>query len=98
MHPQLPGTPKDREPYLRSLLSNAAVTRGPESWNAIYVVLGFALVIESTVIPMITPLGFPWNLVVYIVVAGITFRLFLFGERFQNKLIGWKMNYEKKAR
>jgi hypothetical protein len=39
------------------------VKRGPESWGYIYTVLGFVITIESTVIGMMTPLMFPWNVI-----------------------------------
>ncbi len=55
----------------------ATVKRGPESWAFIYTTLGFALAIESAVVAMIEPLRFPWNVVVYVVVAILTFRLFI---------------------
>jgi hypothetical protein len=77
---------------------SAAVTRGPESWNYIYVALGFALTIESTIIPMIEPLKFPCNIIAYAVIGAVTVWLFLFNGRFQNWLIGIKNKYEGAAR
>jgi hypothetical protein len=71
------------------------VTRGPNSWNYIYVALGFALSIEGAAIGMIP--CFPWNLIAYVVVGAFTAWLFTCSTRFQNKLIGWK-RYEDKAR
>ena len=41
---------------------SATVTRGSESWAYLYMMLGFALAIGGTIIQMITPLVFPWNL------------------------------------
>jgi len=76
---------------------DAKVKRGPESWTYIYVVLGFALAIEGTIIQM-TPAQFPWNLIAYTVIGGITFYLFIFSGKFQDKLIGMKNRYESKAR
>jgi hypothetical protein len=76
----------------------ATVKRGPESWTYIYVMLGFALAIEATVITMIEPLKFPWNLVVFIALAVLTFWLFINNGWFQNKLIGMKIRYEEKGR
>lgn len=66
--------------------------RGPESWAYIYITLGFALTIEGTAIDMAVP--FPWNLLTYLIVGGLTFWLWLFSGWFQNKLIGIKMKYE----
>lgn len=77
---------------------DATVTRGPVSWNYIYVTLGFAIAIEGTIIQMISPLIFPWNVATFVVLAALTFCLFLFNGRFQNKLIGLKNNYEAKSR
>jgi hypothetical protein len=73
-------------------------TRGSQSWTYIYMALGFALAIEGTIIQMITPLGFPWNLVVYVALGAITFWLFFFCGWFQNKLIGLQISYENKPR
>lgn len=75
---------------------NTQVIRGKESWNYIYIFLGFAISIEATVIGMITPLLFPYNLLAFAATAAITFNLFLFNSRFQNKLIGLKNRYEDK--
>ena len=58
------------------------VARGPESWAYIYVTLGFALTIEGTVIQMITPLLFPWNILTYVVLGVATFWLFVCSGRF----------------
>ena len=57
---------------------NMTVKRGPESWAYIYVVLGFALAIEATVITMVEPIKFPWNVALFIAAAAATFWLFIF--------------------
>jgi hypothetical protein len=62
------------------------------------VALGFALAIEGTIIQMITPLLFPWNILVFVVVGALTFWALLFNGRFQDKLIGLQIGYENKAR
>ena len=77
---------------------SASVRRGAESWTYIYVMLGFALTIEATVVTMIEPLKFPWNLVVYAIIGIITFWLFIDNGWFQNKLISMKLKYEDKSR
>lgn len=77
---------------------NTKVKRGPESWAYIYVALGFALAIGGTIIQMITPLIFPWNLIAYALFATFTVWLFINNAWFQNKLIGMKMRYEEKSR
>jgi hypothetical protein len=71
-----------------------AVRRGQESWNYIYVAFGFALAIEATVITMVEPLKFPWNIATWVGVLLGTGYLFLFNGWFQNKLMGWKAHYE----
>jgi hypothetical protein len=75
---------------------SASVKRGPESWNYIYVMLGFMLAIGGTVISML-PFGV-WNILAYALFAAVAIRLFLFSGWFQNKLITLKMDYENKAR
>jgi hypothetical protein len=60
--------------------------------------LGFALSIGGTIIAMITPLAFPWNLIVFALFGVITFWLFINNGWFQNKLIGMKTRYEDKGR
>ncbi len=55
-----------------SVTVDAKVKRGPESWAYIYTILGFTVTIESTVIGMMTPLIFPWNIVAFIGVAALT--------------------------
>jgi hypothetical protein len=77
---------------------DAKVRRGPESWAYIYMTLGFTLAIEGTIIQMITPLIFPWNIIAYVALGVVTFLLFISNGPFQNKLIGIKSRYEAKAR
>ncbi len=74
------------------------VIRGPESWAYIYVFLGFAIAIEGTMISMVTSLCFPWNELVFALVAVVTIYLFLFNGWFQNKIIGLKSWYENAGR
>jgi hypothetical protein len=70
------------------------VKRGQESWAYIYVALGFVLSFEGTVIQLITPLHWPFNLLAYVVTFVFTSCLFLRSRRFQNKLFGLKRRYE----
>ena len=77
---------------------SATVTRGAETWNYIYIMLGFALAVEGSAIQMVTPLIFPWNLITYVVVGLITVWLFVSSGWFHNKLIGLKIRYESKPR
>lgn len=73
-----------------------SVRRGPESWNYIYVTLGFVLTIGGTVIAML-PYG-AWYILAYALFAAVAIYLFLFNGWFQNKLIALKSAYESKAR
>jgi hypothetical protein len=72
------------------------IKRGHESWDSIYIALGFALSIEGTAISMIP--AFPWNLVSYVVVGGATAGLFLFSGKFQTRLLNWKRAHEETSR
>jgi hypothetical protein len=78
--------------------ANMATKRGPESWAYIYTALGFVLAIESTVIGMMTPVSFPWNIAIFIILAIITVWQFIENEWLHNRLIGLKSRYENKAR
>lgn len=77
---------------------SAEIKRGESSWNYIYVALGFAIAIEGTVVQMVEPLKFPWNILTFISLAGVTGHVFLNCGWFQNKLIGWRMRYESRYR
>jgi hypothetical protein len=81
-----------------SVTVDEKVTRRPESWTFIYVVLGFALTIEGTIVQMIEPMRFPCNVVVYVGLMALTFWLFICNGPFQNKLLGMKQRYEDKPR
>jgi hypothetical protein len=70
--------------------------RGPDSWMFIYMVLGFALSIEGTILQMI-PFQFPYNLFLYVALMAGTFWLFNCNAWFHGKLIGIKGRYENKA-
>jgi hypothetical protein len=80
-----------------SVSVDASVTHGQANWVYFYVALGFWLTIWGTIIQMITPLKFPWNLIAYVVFIVFSFWLFLTGW-FHTKLIGIKNWYEGKAR
>jgi hypothetical protein len=82
----------------QNLSVNRNVSRGPESWAYIYVVLAVVLGIEAAVVSMITPLVFPSNIILFVVAAAVTTGLFLTNGWVQNKLIGFKLKYENKAR
>jgi glucan phosphoethanolaminetransferase (alkaline phosphatase superfamily) len=72
-----------------------AVQRGKDSWNYFYVMFGFALAIESNVIAMFTPIVFPWNIILFVLVFLITGWAVLFNERFQDRFLRLKEYYEK---
>jgi hypothetical protein len=73
------------------------IRRGQESWNYIYIALGFSLSLEGTIIQLIM-IRWPYNLIIYIVVAIITGYLFLFSGRMQNLLFGIRQKYESAPR
>ncbi|MGB8744044.1 MAG: hypothetical protein WCD52_28465 [Xanthobacteraceae bacterium] len=77
------------------VIVDAKVKRGPESWNYVYVTLGFVVAIGGKVISML-PFG-AFNIFVYVLFAAGAIYLFLFNGRFQNKLIGIKSAYENQA-
>ena len=76
---------------------DAKVQRGQESWTFIYITLGFAISIEGTVISMM-PLSFPWNVIIYVIVAFLTGWAWIESGWVHNKLLGIKARYETKAR
>jgi hypothetical protein len=76
--------------------ANLTVRRGQESWNYFRFLLSVALTIEGSVVPMITPLRFPWNVGLVIGAMAITCSLFLYNGWVHNKLLGWKNYYENR--
>jgi hypothetical protein len=80
-----------------SVSVDAKVQRGPQSWNYIYITLGFVISIEGTIVGM-TPLAFPFNVIVYAIIAAITGWFWLNSGWLHNKLIGLKNRYETKPR
>jgi hypothetical protein len=75
--------------------ARAEVKRGSESWNYIYIFLGFALTIEGTIIQMLQ-LDAVSSLILYAAFGALTFYLFICDGWFQNKLAGWKNSYEER--
>jgi hypothetical protein len=72
------------------------VQRSQASWNYLYVILGFALAIESNIISMSTPpVVFPYNLIIFALASLVTIRAILFNELVQNWLLEVKAQYEK---
>jgi hypothetical protein len=75
---------------------DATVQRGQASWTYIYITLGFAISIEGTIAGMI-PI-FPWNIILYLIVAALTGWFWIKTDWLHEKLIGLKNRYEAKAR
>jgi hypothetical protein len=75
----------------------ASVTGGQDSWNYLYVALGFALAIAGTIIQMVDFLHFPCNVLLYVVTGAGLFWLFLFSRWFRNKLIELKKQLREAA-
>jgi uncharacterized membrane protein YvbJ len=72
---------------------STTVDRGVESWGWFYLVLGFALQIEATLIAML-PLLWWANMLIVVVVFAVTFWLFLRSRWFQNFTVGLKIRIE----
>jgi len=77
---------------------DAKIKRGSESWNYIYVTLGFTLTIEGTIVSFIPQdiLRWPLNLLAFFCVFVLTIMFFLRSGWLQNKLIKLKIKYEEK--
>jgi hypothetical protein len=73
------------------------IKRGSESWNYIYITLGFTLSIEGTVVSIIPQdiLEWPLNIVFLFSVFVLTGMFFLRSGWFQNKLINFKSTIEE---
>lgn len=98
-----PTTPKTTEinagaVSLQGASATFRVTRGPVSWAYFYIVMGFALSIEGTIVSMITPLVFPCNIAAFAGVAAATVYLCTSSAWFQNILLRIKASYEDKPR
>jgi hypothetical protein len=77
--------------------ARADILTGPMTWSYFYVLFGFALSIEGTLIQMI-PLQFPWNIVTFVVISGITCYLVLFSGSCRDKIVELKGWIENKHR
>ncbi len=80
-----------------AIAPEARVLREKESWNFLYVALGFVVSIEGTVIGMMG-LTFQNNILLYALAGGITAYPFMFNGQAQDKLIGWKERHENTPR
>jgi hypothetical protein len=72
------------------------VQRSKEDFAYFYTVIGFVVTIESTIFGMMTP--FPWNVILFLVFAFFTVRLFVDNGRLQTWLLGFKIRHESKFR
>lgn len=79
------------------LAANAGVHSSQQSWDFIYIALGFAIAIEGTIIQMFDPIKFPCNIILYLLLGVITWFLFVKNLRFRTKLLAWKSAYEDKV-
>lgn len=65
--------------------------------KAYLTVLAFCLILESTIIGMMTPIGFPANLIVFVIIAAITAWMFLKSDWARAKLYDLAKLFEDKA-
>ena len=77
---------------------SATVKRGTASWAYIYIALGFLLSFEGTIIQLITPLRWPYDLIFYVPLFVLTSLVFLASGRFQGWLVRLKTMYEDRFR
>jgi hypothetical protein len=76
---------------------SASVIRGQQSYTFFYIILGFALSVEGSVI-MASPLGFFCNVMLFVIVGALSFYLVLYNGWVHDRLISWKNSYEDKPR
>jgi hypothetical protein len=80
-----------------ALKATLQAIRGPISWGYFYILLGFAISIEGTIIQM-TPLRFPWNILLFLTIGCTTGYLILGNGWCQDKLVGLKERIENTPR
>jgi hypothetical protein len=80
-----------------ALKATLQVIRGPISWGYFYILLGFAISIEGTIIQM-TPLRCPWNIILFVAIGCATGYLILRKGWCQNKLVELKERIENTPR
>ena len=76
---------------------DVAIKRNAQSWAYLYIVLGFAVSIEGSIIGML-PFRWPTNVAIYLLSIAATAWLIIDSGWCQNKLIGIKNYYEEKER
>ena len=77
-----------------SAKAKPAVIRGFQSWSFIYIVMGLLITIEGTVITMIEPLKFPWNILVFSALAAFTVLVCIKSTWFHERLFRVEQSYE----
>ena len=75
-----------------------SIIRGQNSWAYFYILLGFLVSIEATLISMLDPMAWYLKIVLFVAVMLGTSWLCLESRRFQNWVIGVKNRYESRAR
>jgi hypothetical protein len=78
--------------------ADAKVKRGRESWDYIYIFLGFALTVAGNFVGMLDCLGGLGKVLIYAAFCAAAWALFIHSGRFQKWLIGRKNRYEERAR
>ena len=78
--------------------ATALIKKDKDSVSRAYLtLLAFCVILESTIIGMMTPIGFPWNLILFLVVAAATTWAFLKSDWAGTKLIELTKLFEDKA-
>jgi hypothetical protein len=70
--------------------AEAGIRRGENSWQTLYLGLGFTLTVGGTLIQFILP--WAWNLVVYLAFIFLAYGLFIWNDWFQKwflRLVRW---------
>lgn len=81
-----------------SASATATVIRGEKSWTFLYLVAGFAVSTEATVVQMIEPLHWLAREALFAVVAGLTLWQVLASGSMQDRLLRWQATHEGRAR
>jgi hypothetical protein len=77
---------------------SGTIKRGKPAWDYLYIVLGFSLTIESTIVAMMTPIIFPCNILAFLAIAFLTVWAFIESEWLHDKLFKLQNRYENKYR
>ena len=65
--------------------------------RAYLTILAFCLILESTVIGMMVPIGFPANLILFVIIAALTAWMFLKSDWMRAKLFELTKAFEDKS-